>query len=558
MKKIKGGFTLIELLGTIVVLGIILTIATIYIIGLISSAREASFKQNARIIIGAINNESARNLSFDVTTISVDNIDDLFGVSNENYESVSATVAANIVTIVIIGSNKWDDLVAYGTYDELDVVTRVEYDDLIASVWVYPEESEWSNDDYFVWDTSSGDGAVITGFEPTGTGGTLAQNFNPVIPETYMGLPVIGIGTSPKWEEYNDASAGFIEKAFDYLSGIFFDKVYAIMGGGGTPSGPFGSDSLVTVKIPNTVKFIGSGAFDGNCIDSIILPPSLEVIDSEAFANNCIVKVEISENVKYIGDSAFSDNYINELIIPSSVERIGSYAFENNEVSSISRSVLSSVDSWGDGVFKSNNITEVVIPGELDNIPYEMFMENQLTEVTLESGVSRISESAFYYNYIDSLSIASSVVNIGLGAFAYNNLVNVTIPEGTKTISFNSQGPSTGSFYGNQLESVSLPSTITYIGYGTFAGNPNLHTIVSAAPKVSTSNCALLLTYDIGWTPWGCDTEVWANDSNMYIPYLEQPLDSGYDGTNNNLRDVYNGVGTYTSTDPEGVWTKIN
>lgn len=124
----KKGFTLIELLAVIVLLAVILTITVPTITGLINGATKSAFKEDASMVLKAIEYEFLKNDNFDVTTINKTTVTSTLKLSNENYESVKVTMNQNQAHVVISGTNKWAGLVAYGTIKNMTVVSKDEYD----------------------------------------------------------------------------------------------------------------------------------------------------------------------------------------------------------------------------------------------------------------------------------------------------------------------------------------------------------------------------------------------------------------------------------------------
>lgn len=98
-----------------------------------------------------------------------------------------------------------------------------------------------------------------------------------------------------------------------------------------------------------------------------------------------------------------------------------------------------------------------------------------------------ISPKAFANKNISSVSIPSSIGYIGEFAFYGNNLTNVNIPNGVLYI-----GPQAFAF--NNINSVILPDTVDSIGDGAFEGN-----CISNQPRLDI--------LDEGWKreQYGCD-----------------------------------------------------
>lgn len=74
--------------------------------------------------------------------------------------------------------------------------------------------------------------------------------------------------------------------------------------------------------LPDTLRVIGEGAFEGTAFTALYLPGSVEIIEGKAFAEMQVLQyIYISENTKYIASTAFQG--VRNLLI---VGKIGSYA----------------------------------------------------------------------------------------------------------------------------------------------------------------------------------------------------------------------------------------
>lgn len=127
-----------------------------------------------------------------------------------------------------------------------------------------------------------------------------------------------------------------------------------------------GYTSLISVSIPNTVKWIGSEAFLGCVLLTYVdIPDSVTHIGSEVF-NGCIAltDVNISDSVTTIGYGAFANCHsLTSVTIPNSVTDISISAF-NNCTSLTSVTVPKSVTSIGSHAFSyCDNLTRVYYSG---------------------------------------------------------------------------------------------------------------------------------------------------------------------------------------------------
>lgn len=83
--------------------------------------------------------------------------------------------------------------------------------------------------------------------------------------------------------------------------------------------------------IPDNIKYIGSGAFQGcNGFNSVTIPNTVEYIGDCAFSDCKLSSVNISTSVKYIGRQAFAGNSLTSVFIPISVDEMGYAVFSDN------------------------------------------------------------------------------------------------------------------------------------------------------------------------------------------------------------------------------------
>lgn len=98
--------------------------------------------------------------------------------------------------------------------------------------------------------------------------------------------------------------------------------------------------SLNELKIPDSVKIIGSEAFRGTNLSSVNIPSSVEYIGSQAFDSTDLTSLVIPNGVKYIGVSAFGNTFLTTVTVPSSVEYIGYGAFMHHSGTNINDGII--------------------------------------------------------------------------------------------------------------------------------------------------------------------------------------------------------------------------
>ncbi|MGN0613106.1 MAG: leucine-rich repeat protein [Porcipelethomonas sp.] len=239
----------------------------------------------------------------------------------------------------------------------------------------------------------------------------------------------------------------------------------------------YGCTSLSSIKIPHSVTSIGDMAFH-NCssLTSISIPDSVTSIGWSAFSNcTSLESVTIGNGVTSIGEMAFIFcESLACIMIPDRVTNIGDDAFcRCASLESINVSEGNLNYSSLDGVLFNKEATELI-----------RYPEGKSgTEYAIPDSVKCIGWSAFYYcTNLGSVTIPDSVTSIGSSAFSDTALLDnqtgvkyadtwivgcdtdvtsVAIKEGTKGIADHA-------FYSTNLESVTIPDSVTSIGIGTF------------------------------------------------------------------------------------------
>lgn len=160
----------------------------------------------------------------------------------------------------------------------------------------------------------------------------------------------------------------------------------------------FADTRLSRVRLPSTLKKIGSGAFSG-CIalEGIALPEGLTEIGEKAFGGcGLLSDVRLPEGLLGIGDFAFAQTALKKAEIPASVTKLGK------------------------GAFMGTKITAVTLPKGLTEIPdYLCAACTELKGVKIPEGVTRVGAEAFRYcQALSSAALPESLEEIGEGAFA--------------------------------------------------------------------------------------------------------------------------------------------
>ena len=305
----------------------------------------------------------------------------------------------------------------------------------------------------------------------------------------------------------------------------------------------YGSQSLQTIKLPRTLKYLGKG-FLAECdnLVSVTLPSALNDFDPTAF-DDCgkLTSIMIDAKNPYFhsDDSVLFNKDCTELVfaakltdyvIPNSVVRIRSSAFSNcSGLTSVT--FPSGLTEIGSGAFKGcSGLTSLTFPSGLTEIGSGAFEDcSGLTSLTLPPGLTTIAGSAFRYSSgltsvtfpsgltriegyafsgcsgLTSLTFPSGLTEIGNGAFEdCSGLTSLTFPSGLTTIEDSVCCGCSG------LTSLTFPSGLTTIEASAFKYCSGL-TSVTFPPSLTRikdsafSNCSGLtsVTFPSGLTEIG-------------------------------------------------------
>ena len=238
-------------------------------------------------------------------------------------------------------------------------------------------------------------------------------------------------------------------------------------------------DSVTYGGISFSVTSIGNEAFEYcSGLTSLTIPNSVTSIGSSAFSGCSGLKsVTIPNSVTSIGNGAFwGCSGLTSLTIPNSVTSIGDWAFQYcSGLTSVT--IGNSVTSIGEGTFIScSGLTSITIPNSVTAIGNWAFWHcSSLTSVTIPNSVTYIGKAAFddtawYNNQPDGLVYA------GLVAYEYKGTMpsgtSIVLKEGTKGIA------GTAFWRCSGLTSVTIPSSVKYIGREAFSGSNELTELV--------------------------------------------------------------------------------
>lgn len=177
-------------------------------------------------------------------------------------------------------------------------------------------------------------------------------------------------------------------------------------------------ETLVSMKLPKSVKVVGYNTFLGNPnMTSIELNEGLEVIDVMAFARNPkLAEVKIPQSVKKFGMAPFA-------MCPSLARLEGKYVEGEGRYLVYNKELIA---------FAPAGMTECVVPEGVVSIQQEVLKEcRELTSVKLPEGLTRIEVSSLRNcESLQSIEFPASITQLGMGAFhGCKSLTSVVLPE---------------------------------------------------------------------------------------------------------------------------------
>lgn len=167
------------------------------------------------------------------------------------------------------------------------------------------------------------------------------------------------------------------ESAYTIENGVLYNKgktvLYALMESMSNiivPDGvitindyAFADSSIAKVTLPESVRYIGVGAFKGSKLSSVEFGGStINTISDEAFRNSNLLSIDLPDSVTSIGKYAFAGSKVESIVLGKNVESIGAYAFMNcTNLSEIT--ISDGVKNIGDyALYGCSSLEEIVFP----------------------------------------------------------------------------------------------------------------------------------------------------------------------------------------------------
>ena len=241
------------------------------------------------------------------------------------------------------------------------------------------------------------------------------------------------------------------------------------------------TEELLSVTIPNTVRYIGEYAFQSCKFESFTIPASIDSLanyalwcikvkkltfedsDDEIFVGKCQINMfsgseEVEElylgrNVRSLG-GMFANNAVKRVTIGNRVTKISQSCF-NNCQSLQTLTLGKGITSIEQDAFRNcTALKSVTLPQSLTYIGWSAFDGcSGLTSIIFPSNLKTIDGWAFSRTNLTELTVPPSVETIGEYAFSLTSLKKVTLKDGPRplTVGRNASG---GSIFSGSIQSI--------------------------------------------------------------------------------------------------------
>ncbi len=239
-------------------------------------------------------------------------------------------------------------------------------------------------------------------------------------------------------------------------------------------SGAFEDSKITSVVVPNTITYIGSGAFKGcDSLTSITLP----FIGSSSTTS-------ASGYFGYIFGA--SSTWRNEYNVPSSLKSV----------------VLTEIDNVPESAFYGcKSLTSISLPSSVSSIEDRAFEScSSLTSFTIPNSVADIGNYIFYNcTSLVSVELSIDITYLSMGTFSgCSSLESITLPSNLAVIY--------ASAFHNciSLKSIAIPDSVTTITSAAFFGCSSLTSVTFGSSscleiieRVAFYNCSSLTNITI-------------------------------------------------------------
>ncbi len=417
----KKGFTLIELMAVIIILGIIAIIIVPNIERGIERYRQNSYETQIRTIKMAANNFSIDNIHInslgegEFVYITLNQLklsgyldgDIVNPITNENFSGETVIKISRVGDIfefeVIVSEEGYLNLVNISLVGDL-----VEY---VCEYSAYVEKGARAYD-------SNGDSLTYSISYNNSNGTSLASLDNQSSGMYYARYTVStadGSSTIIRTVIIGEGDCSNILTTDPSCFEVDGDTIVNY-------DAECGSSVVIPYVIEGeTIRVIGSNAFNSKGIRSVRIPHVVNSIASYAFNNNSLDFINLPVELNNLGRNAFSNNSINSLILKGNLTTLEEEVFLNNEIASVN--ILNTITNISEGAFRNNNINNINISDNVETISANAFRNNKIEKLELSDNVTTLGDFAFSENFIiqNNATIDNELANVNEGTGVLNN-----------------------------------------------------------------------------------------------------------------------------------------
>ena len=160
----------------------------------------------------------------------------------------------------------------------------------------------------------------------------------------------------------------------------------------------FENSGISKISLPASINLIGKNSFNATKLKSIVIPDNCQIIKDNSFALCRYLKeVKLPQNLKSLGQGAFDGcEALNEITMPDTIKVIEDYTFLGC-TNLMKISLSSNLERIGNGAFElCIGLTDIKLPETITSIGDKAFRycEN-LSEIVFPANMKMIGESAF-------------------------------------------------------------------------------------------------------------------------------------------------------------------
>jgi len=250
------------------------------------------------------------------------------------------------------------------------------------------------------------------------------------------------------------------------------------------------NDISYTVNGDNTVAVTD---YTGNASD-VVVPQTVEndgvtytvtVLEEGCFKWNSIINVTLPSTITRIERTAFMYSDLASINFPEGLQYIGDYAFYGLDLTAID--IPGTVETIGGSAFAAcRSLATVTLHDGIKNIGESAFYRCAMTSVVVPEGITELQKTFIMCDQLQDVTLPSTLRTLGDGTFnGCTKLASITLPEGLETIGLE--------VFLNckALTEITIPSTVKEIGESLIAkssvatinvasGNKNFHVVNGA------------------------------------------------------------------------------